>query len=92
LVQLRTGHAPLNQHLHRIGKSDTPTCPNCGAERETIPHFFFTCPTHHQLRTALRRKLGRTALSLRGLLATPTALRHTLNYVNQTQRFASTYG
>ncbi|KAG2125441.1 hypothetical protein DEU56DRAFT_688728, partial [Suillus clintonianus] len=28
-TQLRTRHAPLNQHLHRIGKSITPNCPTC---------------------------------------------------------------
>ncbi|KAG2117619.1 hypothetical protein DEU56DRAFT_721249, partial [Suillus clintonianus] len=28
-TQLRTRHIPLNQHLHRIGKSITPYCPIC---------------------------------------------------------------
>ncbi|KAG2051332.1 hypothetical protein BDR06DRAFT_959124 [Suillus hirtellus] len=29
LTQLRTRHAPLNQHLHQIGKSDTPLSAIC---------------------------------------------------------------
>lgn len=29
LFQLRTGHVPLNKHLHRISKSTTFTCPAC---------------------------------------------------------------
>jgi len=29
LSQLRTGHAPLAKHLHRIGKSDSLICPAC---------------------------------------------------------------
>ncbi|OCH90464.1 hypothetical protein OBBRIDRAFT_730656, partial [Obba rivulosa] len=44
VVQLCTSHAPLNHHLHCIGKSNTLTCPNYGSERKTIFHFFFTCP------------------------------------------------
>ncbi|KAF8156730.1 hypothetical protein B0H34DRAFT_658337, partial [Crassisporium funariophilum] len=33
LFQLRTGHAPLAKHLHRIGKVDTPRCPCCGTRQ-----------------------------------------------------------
>lgn len=29
LMQLRTGHAPLNKHLHRIKSADSPLCPAC---------------------------------------------------------------
>ncbi|KAF5364572.1 hypothetical protein D9758_005527 [Tetrapyrgos nigripes] len=29
LVQLHTGHVPLNSHLYRISRSETPNCPNC---------------------------------------------------------------
>jgi ribonuclease HI len=36
LTQLRTGHAPLAKHLHRIKKADSPLCPACLQETETI--------------------------------------------------------
>ncbi|KAG2742523.1 hypothetical protein P692DRAFT_201795598 [Suillus brevipes Sb2] len=29
LIQLRTGHIPLNKHLHRISKAPSPLCPSC---------------------------------------------------------------
>ncbi|KAF8805906.1 hypothetical protein BYT27DRAFT_7103531, partial [Phlegmacium glaucopus] len=29
LTQLRTSHAPLTKHLHRIGKAASPLCPTC---------------------------------------------------------------
>lgn len=35
LAQLRTGHARLNGHLHRIGKTDSDLC-ECSIERETV--------------------------------------------------------
>ena len=36
LTQLRTGHAPLAKHLHRIKKTDSPICPACLQETETV--------------------------------------------------------
>src|SRR4051794_26017692 len=35
ILQLRTGHAPLNRLLHRIGKAPSPICPACEEEDET---------------------------------------------------------
>ncbi|KAF5334101.1 hypothetical protein D9758_016068 [Tetrapyrgos nigripes] len=40
LVQLHTGHIPLNFHLQHINRSNTPNCPNCEASgylaKETV--------------------------------------------------------
>ncbi|OCH93909.1 hypothetical protein OBBRIDRAFT_709963, partial [Obba rivulosa] len=44
LTQLRTGHAPLNEHLHRIGAAPSPRCPKCNAARESVVHFLLVCP------------------------------------------------
>ena len=46
LVRLRTGHIALNQHLHRMGKADTPVCPCCRRADETVHHFLLHCPAH----------------------------------------------
>ena len=59
LVQLRTGHAPLNAFLHQIGKVDSPCCPVCLGADETVHHFLFDCPTHAHAQHAVARKLGR---------------------------------
>ena len=45
LIQLRTGHVPLN-HLHTIGHADTQRCPGCGAAQETVLHFVLQCPKY----------------------------------------------
>ena len=47
LVQLCTSHAPLNHHHARIGKSLTPSCPNCGANYETVHHLILMCLAYH---------------------------------------------
>ena len=46
-IQLRTGHIPLNKHLHRIKKSATPKCLQCGHNQiETVHHYLFDCPRY----------------------------------------------
>ena len=40
LIQLRTEHAPLNFHLHRITKAESPACPNCDHPRSAALIFW----------------------------------------------------
>src|ERR1700761_7619846 len=58
LMQLRTGHAPLNKHLHRISCSESPLCPKCHQEDETVKHFILTCPRYDRLRDMHLYTLG----------------------------------
>ncbi|KNZ72341.1 hypothetical protein J132_03867, partial [Termitomyces sp. J132] len=45
LMQLRTGHTPLNAHLFRIKHSESPACLHCqGLTVETVQHFLLECP------------------------------------------------
>jgi hypothetical protein len=87
LTQLRTGHAPLNQYLHRINRSDTPYCQHCD-----VPHLLLSCNKYslhrHKLVTALRRK----AHEISHLLSDRKAIYHTLNFLNDTGRFEHLYG
>ncbi|KAE9389330.1 hypothetical protein BT96DRAFT_835032 [Gymnopus androsaceus JB14] len=46
LVHLRTGHCYLYAHLHCIRKIDSPHCPACKREPETVYHFLLQCPAH----------------------------------------------
>lgn len=39
LTQLRTGHAPLCLHLHRICQADSPECPCCKRHPKTVIHY-----------------------------------------------------
>ena len=64
MYQLCSGHIALNQHLHRINKSDTPQCLQCEAGTlETAHHLLFECARYDREQHILRNKLGREALS-----------------------------
>ena len=45
IIQLRTGHVPLNAYLHRISKMDQPLCSFCERGDETVHHYLFDCTT-----------------------------------------------
>jgi len=89
LMQLHTGHAPLNGFL---GKVSSPQCPACQRAEETVHHYLFDCPMHAHARHGLVRMLGRLSKSLRHLLRKWHAFRPLLKYVGETGRFRSTYG
>lgn len=58
LMQLRTGHIPLNSYLHRQRLRDSPECTLCeNARPETIDHFLMECPAHEEHRPRLRRAI-----------------------------------
>lgn len=93
LTQLRTGHIGLNQHLFRIKRSDTPSCPHCrGITPETVRHFIFDCPHYRRARHDLQRTLRRKAGHLSYLLSHPDAIIPLLKYVHATGRLKQTFG
>ena len=90
LTQLRTGHSPLNLHLFRIHRSETPSCPHCqGITVETVKHYLLQCPHYQHERHILRRKLKRSADSLPFLLSNRAAIKPLINYIRSTKRFAT---
>ena len=90
LVQLRTGHVPLQKHLHRIGHADSPICPACQSSEETVHHYLMTCPAHNSHRRWLETHLRRVAKSIRVLLANPKMFPHLFRYIRDTKRFSNT--
>ncbi|KAJ3781019.1 hypothetical protein GGU10DRAFT_278322 [Lentinula aff. detonsa] len=86
LFQLRSGHAPLNHHLHRLKKAGSPNCPRCDH------HFLLECPAYRRERFHLRRKIGQAAYSLQQLLSEEKIIPHTLKYIGETKRFQATFG
>ena len=92
LIQLRTEHAPLNYHLHRITKADSALCPNCQQARETVAHLLLDCPEYEGARARMRHKLGPGATSLQYLLTSSKALPHLFQFLHDTRRFAAPYG
>lgn len=57
LIQLCTGHCPLNQYLHRFGRRESPLCGACQEAPETVEHFLIECRAHDRHRGEMRRAL-----------------------------------
>ncbi|KAJ3784018.1 hypothetical protein GGU10DRAFT_402979, partial [Lentinula aff. detonsa] len=87
LTQLRTGHIPLQGHLHKIKKTDSPTCPCCKQHPKTTFHYLFQCRAHRRPREILRQKVGRKNWNVGALLTEKNTLRHLFAYVDDTKRF-----
>ncbi|KAG1810870.1 uncharacterized protein BJ212DRAFT_1250973, partial [Suillus subaureus] len=91
-IFLRTGHAPLNKHLHHIRKSDSPSCPHCPGVNETVHHYLLECLHFRHDCHTLIGALGRRATSLQFLLMDSDATPHLVSFVNRTKRFKTTLG
>ncbi|KNZ81323.1 hypothetical protein J132_02013 [Termitomyces sp. J132] len=89
LMQLHTGHTPLNAHLFRIKCLETPVCSHCwGLIVESMQHFLLKCP-HYDYKwfAHLTCILRREAESIPHLLSAPNALKHLTKYIDMTKRF-----
>jgi ribonuclease HI/endonuclease/exonuclease/phosphatase family metal-dependent hydrolase len=93
IMQLRTGHIPLNFYLRRIGKSDTDKCLKCNIIpgvlqiTETIGHFLFDCQAHDEARQDLTAKIGRRNLSLTKIMKNADHMKALVTFINRTGRF-----
>jgi len=90
LVQLRTGHIPLQKHLYRIECVDSLTCPAFQSAEETVHHYLMTCPAYNGHRIWLESWLGRVAKSIRVLLANPKVFPHLFRYICDKRHFGNT--
>jgi hypothetical protein len=86
LAQLRTGYCGLKGYLSRFKKADSPECPHCGYEKETVEHFLLECPHYWAQRVDLRHRVGARKMTLAGLLGDKRAVDATLEYVEATGR------
>jgi len=98
LLQIRSGHIPLNAHLKRIKKSETEDCQACiGMRRaipakETVTHFLFDCPAYATERDDMNQKLGRHAGDLKLIMSTTDGIKELLRYVGRTKRLSNILG
>ncbi|KAG2033990.1 hypothetical protein BDR03DRAFT_830036, partial [Suillus americanus] len=92
LFQLRSGHAPLNKHLHRIAKSATATYSQCEESDESVHHFLLSCPAYTRQRNILRAELGTKAHRMKHILNEPECLKALFKYIATTRRFETVFG
>ena len=91
LVQLRTGHVPLNQHLAHIGAVKSPLCPACCEKEETVIHFLMSCPAYAAQHDELHAQMSRDAHSISHLLSHPKAMKPLFRFIATTHRLTSTF-
>ena len=87
IFQLRVGHAPLNQYLHRFKKVDSSQCPACGHPKETAEHFLLQCPKYAHERWPILNARGGRPPTFTKLLSNPGLLLPLANYMDATGRF-----
>lgn len=92
LMQLRSGHAPLNNFLHKIGKISDPICQACQMENETVKHFLMRCPRYDAIRQRTQRELKSREVSMKTLLSNSRSMKFLFEYINRTKRFEALYG
>jgi len=98
LIQIRSGHIPLNAHLFKLKCIDTDKCQAClprrGAipARETITHFLFECPAYAHERFDFERALGRQSKDLELIMACKKRIRELLRFVSRTERLKKSFG
>lgn len=89
ITQLRSGHIPLFQYLHKRNLRTDPTCV-CGTGIENVEHFLLLCPLHEEVRQDLLRELSDLDITLnRKALNHPAALEPIANYASSTWRLRS---
>ena len=91
IIQLRTGHAPLNKHLSRINKSPTDICQQCATATESTRHYLLDCRAYQTQRHAMRTKLGRVRGSLEDILSTSTGHNQLIRFIATTKRLRTTW-
>ena len=78
------GHCGLNSHLHRIGKTDNPSC-ECGYKMESVEHFLLECKNYKEPRKELRRRVGSGKMKVTSLFGDTKLLKYTLEYIKATE-------
>jgi hypothetical protein len=93
LIQIRCGHFPLNNYLHKIKKINSNSCTQCSEDQEgppeTVHHFFFDCPAHEEARNQLTNKIGINHFTLKDIMAETNRMKALTTFINRTGRLQS---
>ena len=98
LIQLWSGHIPLNAHLFRLNCVDTDKCEACYAcwgatsPRETVMHFLFNCPAHQNEWHYLNTALGQCSRDLGYIMSRKDSIWELLCYIGKTKRLRKPFG
>lgn len=87
LTQIRTGHIPLNQWLHKRKLADTDKCTQCDdGKPESIHHYLFACKKFKRQRQKMDKAHKSAKRNLRKIFASSKYTGILLRYVKDTGR------
>ncbi|KNZ72373.1 hypothetical protein J132_03464 [Termitomyces sp. J132] len=92
LIQLHTGHVPLNSYLHRIQKRESARCNKCKEGRETVQHYLLECQAHKNKQHKMWRMTGDSERSLQTLFGKREGIIAVLQFVSDTGRLKANFG
>lgn len=96
LLQVRSGHLPLNFYLHRMNKTESKCCQACKDDlddvtpTESITHFIYDCKAYAPQRRILVRKVGASNIALKDIMLETKRMRALAQYIVATGRFTAT--
>ena len=73
-------------------KADSPKCPACWSNSETVHLYLLRFPAYVTQRRQLEEDLGRAARLISMLLMNPKAFPYLFRYIHNTWHFHSTFG
>ena len=93
LMQVRSGHLPLNEYLHRINKAESKKCQACRIEpgdetpTENIKHFVYDCDAYTDQRNIFFRSVGASNIAMEDIMLKTKRMKALAQYMIQTGRF-----
>ena len=96
LIQLCSGHIPLNAHLFHLSCFETDKCQACHtrcgtSSRETITYFLFECPAYQDERHHLDATLGQQNRNLNIIMSKEAHVQELLQYTYRKNRTFAVY-
>ena len=93
MIQVRSGHLPLNSYLHRIGKTESNKCQACQTTAndetttENVHHFLYDCEAYSTQRRSLLRVVGAGNITLRDIMSQTKRMKALAQFIIRTRRF-----
>ena len=93
MIQIRSGHIPLNGYLFKINRAESEDCPACLDEdanlrsRETVKHYLFECRAYNAERNEMIKKIPRRHLNLKDIMLSTDYIKALTRFINRTRRF-----
>ncbi|KAJ7867747.1 hypothetical protein B0H14DRAFT_2225202, partial [Mycena olivaceomarginata] len=73
-------------------RADSPVCPCCRREDETVLHYLMHCPAHANARAEMHRVGVRPSRDITKLLSRPKLLQLLFQFIARSGRYRTVFG